>query len=171
MQRETQAPHVAIPTLKAADVAAVRKEVSNLRRYLSAFGEQLDAAQFVRLVRFDREKMSKGRGGAGELLAAATESPEGVRGYVVQHLLNGFGDFVRRQRTARGWTLDELAEKSGTTAPMISLIERGMGKRGPSLEMVARLLLAFDLELDFGSAQASDATSAEAAPTTGVEPT
>lgn len=91
-------------------------------------------------------------GGMGELLAAAAEHPEADRGVTVQRAFCDFGAWVRRQREARGWTLDYLAEKIGSTAAQISLIERGIGKRGPSLDLIARILWGFDVELAFPGA-------------------
>ncbi len=137
--------------MQEAYLTVPAKDVANLRQALSALSQDIENSQLVRIVKIDHGKMSAQPGGAGDLLAAVADTPEGVRGYVVQRLLNGFGNFVKQQRIARGWTLDQLAEVVGTTAPQISLLERSMGKRGPSLEMVARILLAFDLELDFGS--------------------
>jgi transcriptional regulator with XRE-family HTH domain len=47
------------------------------------------------------------------------------------------GDRVRRYRTARGWTLDELAERSGVSRRMVITIEHGEGN--PSIATLLRL--------------------------------
>lgn len=47
------------------------------------------------------------------------------------------GDRVRRHRTARGWTLDELAERSGVSRRMVITIEHGEGN--PSIATLLRL--------------------------------
>lgn len=50
---------------------------------------------------------------------------------------SGVGEWLRNARTARGWTLEALADEAGTAAPVISNIERG--KRNPSRDMVRKL--------------------------------
>lgn len=89
-------------------------------------------------------------GALGEILsAAAAHAPAADRGSAVQQALLDFGAWVRQRRDARGWTLEQLAGKIGSTPAQISLVERGLGKRGPSLALIARILWAFDLELSF----------------------
>jgi DNA-binding XRE family transcriptional regulator len=85
--------------------------------------------------------------------AAVTASPEGARGAAGQRLISQFGRWVRQAREERRWTLETLAEQAGMTPAQISLIERGLGKHGPSLDVVARLLLAFGFELVFAPAR------------------
>ena len=47
------------------------------------------------------------------------------------------GERVRQQRTARGWTLDELAERSGVSRRMVITIEHGEGN--PSIATLLRI--------------------------------
>src|SRR5919199_6766926 len=47
------------------------------------------------------------------------------------------GDRVRRHRTARGWTLDELADRSGVSRRMVITIEHGEGN--PSIATLLRI--------------------------------
>ncbi len=47
------------------------------------------------------------------------------------------GERVRQHRTARGWTLDELAERSGVSRRMVITIEHGEGN--PSIATLLRI--------------------------------
>lgn len=88
-------------------------------------------------------------GALGELLEVMAENRKAARGVAVQRAISGFGAWMRRMRDARHLTLEQLAAAAGTTPAQISLIERGLGRRGPSLDLIARILNALDLELDF----------------------
>jgi transcriptional regulator with XRE-family HTH domain len=57
----------------------------------------------------------------------------------------GIARRVRLERDARGWSLAELAEKSGVAKASISKIERG--EMSPSAGILARLAAAFELTL------------------------
>jgi len=52
---------------------------------------------------------------------------------------------IQLERTARGWSLAELAEKSGVAKASISKIERG--EVSPSAGILVRIAAAFDLTL------------------------
>jgi DNA-binding XRE family transcriptional regulator len=54
-----------------------------------------------------------------------------------------FGENVRVARKARGWTQEELAEKTGLAAVQVSRIERGV--REVRITTLLRLLKAFEL--------------------------
>src|SRR3954469_2703076 len=47
------------------------------------------------------------------------------------------GERIRRHRTTRGWTLDELAERSGVSRRMVINIEHGEGN--PSIATLLRI--------------------------------
>jgi len=47
------------------------------------------------------------------------------------------GERIRQQRTARGWTLDELADRSGVSRRMVINIEHGEGN--PSIATLLRI--------------------------------
>ena len=47
------------------------------------------------------------------------------------------GQRVRQHRTARGWTLDELADRSGVSRRMVITIEHGEGN--PSIATLLRI--------------------------------
>ena len=52
---------------------------------------------------------------------------------------------LRLEREARGWSLSDLAERSGVSKAAISKIERG--ETSPTAALLARLAAAFDLTL------------------------
>lgn len=54
-----------------------------------------------------------------------------------------FGENVRAARKERGWTQEELAEKTGLAAVQISRIERGV--REVRITTLLRLLKALDI--------------------------
>lgn len=54
-----------------------------------------------------------------------------------------FGANVRKARLARGWTQEDLAEKTGLATVQVSRIERG--KREVRLTTLVRLVRALDL--------------------------
>ncbi len=59
--------------------------------------------------------------------------------YVMQStVINGLiGERVRQHRTARGWTLDDLADRSGVSRRMVISIEHGAGN--PSIATLLRI--------------------------------
>lgn len=60
--------------------------------------------------------------------------------------LDRVGARLRAARTARGWTLDDLAERSGTSTSTISRLESG--KRQASLELLLPLVRLLGIRLD-----------------------
>jgi transcriptional regulator with XRE-family HTH domain len=52
---------------------------------------------------------------------------------------------VRSERSRRGWSLDELARRSGVSRAMISKIERGAAS--PTAELLAKLAVGFEVTL------------------------
>lgn len=66
--------------------------------------------------------------------------PDGERGVVVTEALavaGLIGQRVRQHRTDRGWTLDELADRSGVSRRMLISIEHGAGN--PSIATLLRI--------------------------------
>ncbi len=57
-----------------------------------------------------------------------------------------FGDYLKAQREARGWTQPMAAEKIGIEQSYLSKLEGG--KATPSEEMFERLVEAYDIDLD-----------------------
>lgn len=62
------------------------------------------------------------------------------------------GAFVRTMRLAAGLSQDQLAEASGMTQSMVSDIERGAGKIGPSFETLLRMAEACGMDIGFAPA-------------------
>ena len=60
------------------------------------------------------------------------------------------GDMVRSARLARGLTQTDLAARTGVTQPHISDIERGIGRIGPTVVTLRRLMnaLGYDLAIN-----------------------
>lgn len=54
------------------------------------------------------------------------------------------GRTIRRARRAKGWTLKDLAKKTGVSYVQVSRIERG--RRGTSLEVLTRIARALGLK-------------------------
>ena len=55
-----------------------------------------------------------------------------------------FGKFLKRRREQRGWTQEELAERSGLAQGHISQIEKG--ERWPREDTIKALAAAFECE-------------------------
>ena len=56
-----------------------------------------------------------------------------------------FARRVRELRTARGWSQDELAAKSGLHRSYVGIIERG--EKSATLDTVERIAKAFNVEV------------------------
>lgn len=74
------------------------------------------------------------------------------------------GDFVRRRRTALGWTQDELAERAEVSINTVGNVERGQRSRELNLSKIARALGwvsdSFWLILEGGHPMIADDTAA-----------
>ena len=53
--------------------------------------------------------------------------------------------FIAQHRKAKGWTLRELASKSGVSAAELSRLERGIGS--PRIATLGKIAAAFDVAL------------------------
>jgi len=60
----------------------------------------------------------------------------------MERAVEGFGRNVRALRVERGWTQEELADRSGLTSVQISRVERGV--REVRLTTLMRLLCALE---------------------------
>lgn len=67
------------------------------------------------------------------------------------------GAFVRTMRLAAGLSQDQLAEASGMTQSMVSDIERGAGKIGPSFDTLLRMAEACGMDIGFAPAGTGEA--------------
>ena len=68
------------------------------------------------------------------------------------------GQRIRAERTARAWTLDEVAQRSGVSKAMLSKIERD--EASPTAELLVRIAAAFSLTLSTLIARAESAGGA-----------
>lgn len=57
-------------------------------------------------------------------------------------LINSISEMIFKMRKISGFTQKELAEKAGTTQPVIARLESGKDTRIPSLELLSRLAIA-----------------------------
>jgi DNA-binding XRE family transcriptional regulator len=60
------------------------------------------------------------------------------------------GAFIRTMRTTTGMSQTQLSQASGIAQSVISDIERGVGKIGPSFATMVRLASACGMEIGFG---------------------
>jgi transcriptional regulator with XRE-family HTH domain len=81
-------------------------------------------------------------------MAKRPPAPESINEFV--------GRRVKKLRTARGWSLEELAAASGVSRSMLSEIERE--RANPTLTVTARIARAFELTLQdlLGGAESSE---------------
>jgi transcriptional regulator with XRE-family HTH domain len=63
----------------------------------------------------------------------------------VENVRSRFGKNVRLARDKKGWSQDQLSEKSGLHRTYISGIECGI--RNPTIEIVQQLAIALEIEL------------------------
>src|SRR3974390_3305248 len=77
----------------------------------------------------------------------ATRLPERHQGKVgaIQSQLSSFGARLRELRLRRGWTLQELAARSGLSKPFLSRLESG--ERQASIAAALTLSRVFDVSL------------------------
>ncbi|MEO3386265.1 XRE family transcriptional regulator [Mesorhizobium sp. CAU 1741] len=66
------------------------------------------------------------------------------------------GSRIRLERGARGWTLEELATRSGVSKAMLSKIERG--ESSPTAELLVRVAASFPMTLSALIARAEGGT-------------
>ena len=68
-----------------------------------------------------------------------------MRGVIEERVSRSLAEAVRRLRTARTWTLDEAAARSGVSRRLIVQIEQG--EANPSIGTLLRLAGAFEVTL------------------------
>jgi transcriptional regulator with XRE-family HTH domain len=69
-----------------------------------------------------------------------------------------FGDVVKQHRIERGWTQEQLAEITGLTGPMISMLESNLRGSRPSYETLAAFAAAFGMTVEELRAAANTTT-------------
>jgi transcriptional regulator with XRE-family HTH domain len=62
-------------------------------------------------------------------------------------LVRRFGEHVRQRREALGLTLEEMAERMHMSPIYLGEVERGIRKRGPSLDFALKIARGFGAEL------------------------
>lgn len=72
-------------------------------------------------------------------------SPNDVPRTMAQNGRLGFGGRLRELRRSRGWTLQELGERSGVSFSTISKAERGI--IAPSYDTILKLAFAFEMDM------------------------
>jgi DNA-binding XRE family transcriptional regulator len=76
--------------------------------------------------------------------------PEFAKHYQRELLINEISKMIIKLRNAAHLTQAELADKAGTTQPVIARIESGTDTRIPSLELLARIASASHAKLHIG---------------------
>jgi transcriptional regulator with XRE-family HTH domain len=74
--------------------------------------------------------------------------------------LHRLGENIRGRRTSRGWSLGELAEKTGLSKAYLSDLENGQGGR-PNIQYLLQVATALETTIDALIKGADDASSAE----------
>lgn len=99
----------------------------------------------------DEMRESKGPG-AVELLEVMEDEEakdEAEIAAVERQAIVEIGRWLKRLRDEQDLTQGELAKAAGTTPAQLSLLENGIGRRGPSIGLFARLLHGLGFELVF----------------------
>ena len=93
--------------------------------------------------------------GSVDLDALIGDSPAEQQAKRDAQVILEVGWMVRCTRVAKGWTQAELATKTGMTQAYISDMERGIGRTGPTVVTLRRLMTALgdDLIIEAASAR------------------
>lgn len=75
------------------------------------------------------------------------KDPEFLRNFQRELLINEIAKMIVEARKKAKLTQRELAEKAGTTQPVIARLESGSDERIPSLELLARLASAANAKI------------------------
>ncbi len=73
--------------------------------------------------------------------------------YEKELLINSIAEMVFKMRNTSGLTQKELAQKAGTTQPVIARIESGKDSRVASLELLSKLAVASHMQLNINFAK------------------
>ncbi len=87
--------------------------------------------------------------GIAELLRTLKNDDDAELALVEREAIVAAGRWVKGLREAKGMSQEELAEKAGTSAAQISILENGTGKRGASLGLLARVVHGLGWRLEF----------------------
>lgn len=78
------------------------------------------------------------------------KNPEFYEHYQRELLINEISKMIIKLRNAANLTQTELAERAGTTQPVIARIESGADTRIPSLSLLVRIASASQAKLHIG---------------------
>ena len=82
-----------------------------------------------------------------DVIAKESENPEFAEHFQRELLINEIAKLVVELRKHADLTQRQLAEKAGTTQPVIARLESGVDNRIPSLELLARLAAASNAKI------------------------
>jgi predicted transcriptional regulator len=82
-----------------------------------------------------------------DVIQAENQDPEFAKYFQRETLINEIANLVVALRKQAHLTQRELAQKAGTTQPVIARLESGSDDRIPSLELLARLAAATHTQL------------------------
>lgn len=82
-----------------------------------------------------------------EFVKKASKDKEFKLFYEKELLINSIAQTIHEMRINAGLTQKQLAEKAGTTQPVIARIESGADARIPSLDLLARLSIAANTKI------------------------
>ena len=96
--------------------------------------------------------MNEGTDALASLWRRGVEAGEGfAEGYAARDAIVKVGAMLRRMRDDAGLTQAELAIRAGMDQSEISRLERGLGRHGPSVETLARVIEALGHTLVVGA--------------------
>ena len=82
-----------------------------------------------------------------DLRERGLRAPGFAEGYAARDAIMQAGQMVRAMRKDAGLTQTQLAERAGMSQAEISRLETGLGRHGPSVEVLNRLAKACDMRL------------------------
>ncbi len=146
------------PETRHLGTESVRKVVKPLRTHVTESADQTPKENYA------QNKWSGDSGFGAELMAVTPEhgdtklsKPESSHldildsshgdEYNTQISILELGEQIRRTRVSKHLTLEEVAQAAETTVSQLSLIERGLGKRGPTLDLLLRICRALNLKV------------------------
>ena len=105
---------------------------------------------------------------AEQMLDRLLEDPEVREGFDEQGAVVVAGKLVRDMRGGAGLSQRELAERIGTSQAHLSMIERGVGRYGPTFVLLNKIARICGLELQVTATPLPDTVDPGPAPVVGV---
>jgi transcriptional regulator with XRE-family HTH domain len=120
----------------------------SFRRMVTA---EAEVVTFVALPLGETMAEKAGRPGSpGAIEAFLSTAPGGDRALIERAAIRDIGRLLRELRGGDERSITRIADAAGTTASTLSLLERGLGERGPTIGLVARILHALGCQPKFG---------------------